>query len=318
MSVMVKCPRSRGRRIRRTSLQFTYYYLMMAVGLLYILIYKYVPMAGVLIAFKDVTPFMNLQKMFTAPWVGLKHFNAFFGSMFFWNTLRNTLMISLYNLIFGFPAPILFALLINEVRNRKYQRIVQSVSYLPHFLSLVIVSGMVRNLFSPTWGLVNHILLMLGREEPIFFFGSNTYIRGLIVGSNIWQEVGWGSIIYLAAISGVDQEMYEAATIDGANRFQKMRYITLPSIMFTITIMFILQCGRILDAGFDRVFLLYSPATYQNADIIDTFAYRASFASASMRYSYSTAVGLFKSVFSLILVTLVNWSTKKLGQEGLW
>ena len=308
-------------RVKRKSFgslwkKYRLYYFLMLIGLVYFLIYKYVPMAGIFIAFKDVSPIMNVEEMFAAPWVGFKHFSAFFNSIFFWNILRNTVVISLYNLLFGFPAPIIFALLINEVRHRKYQRVLQSISYLPHFLSIVIVVGMVRNIFSPNGGLVNQIYMLFGGSEPIFFLGSNDYIRSLIVGSSIWQEIGWGSIIYLAAITGVDQELYEAATIDGANRFQRMWYITLPGIMFTISIMFIMQCGRILDAGFERVLLLYNPITYQNADIIDTYVYRTGL--ADMRYSFSTAVGLFKSIFSLVLVTIVNWGTKKMGQEGLW
>jgi len=288
----------------------------MFIGLLYIFIYKYIPMGGILIAFKDVTPFMTLRKMIEAPWVGLKHFRALCNSIFFWQVMRNTLIISFYNLLFGFPAPIIFALLINEIRSRKFQRTVQSISYMPHFLSVVVVSGMLRNLISIDGGLFNQIFMLFGGKEPIYFLGSNKYIRTLIVGSGIWQEVGWGSIIYLAAIMGVSQEQYEAATIDGASRLQKARYITLPGIMFTISIMFILGCGRLLDAGFDRVMLLYSPATYKNADIIDTFVYRAGIGEA--RYSYTTAVGLFKSIFALILVTGVNKAAKKMGQEGLW
>ena len=288
----------------------------MSAGLLYFIIYKYVPMAGLFIAFKNVLPFMTVSQMISAPWVGFKNFTTFFNSFYFAQTLRNTLIISSYNIIFGFPAPIILALLVNEVRSRRYKKFVQTISYLPHFLSIVIVTGMLRNLISVDGGIVNQIAMMFGAKEPIYFLGSNKYIRGLIVGSGIWQEVGWASIIYLAAIMGVDQELYEAAIIDGANRFRLAWHITLPCIMFTISILFIMQCGRILDAGFDRVFLLYSHVTFKNADIIDTYVYRTGM--GELKYSYSAAVGLFKSIFALGMVSTVNWIAKKMGQVGIW
>ena len=296
--------------------KFKFYYFLMSVGLLYFLIYKYVPMAGVLIAFKKISPFMTVSQMISAPWVGFKNFTTFFNSYYFKQTLGNTLIISSYNIVFGFPAPIILALLVNEVRSGRYKKTVQTISYLPHFLSVVIVTGMLRNLISVDGGFVNQIAMMFGAKEPIYFLGSNKYIRGLIVGSGIWQGVGWGSIIYLAAIMGVDQELYEAAIIDGANRFRLAWHITLPGIMFTISIMFIMQCGGILDAGFERVMLLYSHITYKNADIIDTYVYRTGI--GELQYSYSAAVGLFKSVFALGMVSSVNWIAKKMGQVGIW
>lgn len=295
--------------------KYKFYYLLMLPGLIYFLIYKYLPMAGILIAFKDVSPMDGIQGMLAAPWVGLKHIRQFIASPFFFSTLRNTLLISGYNILFGFPAPIFFALLLNEIRSRKYKKVVQSISYMPHFLSMVIVSGIVFNIFSPNGGIVNQVLTLFGKE-PFFFLGSQEHIRGIIVGTGIWQEIGWGSIIYLAAIANVPEELYEAAIIDGAGTFKRMWYVTLPCIMFTISIMFIMQCGNILDAGFERVLLLYNPGTYETADIIDTYVYRA--AMGDLRYSFSTAIGLFKSIFSLLLVTLVNFTVKKMGQEGLW
>jgi len=295
--------------------KYKFYYLLLTLGIAYFIIYKYIPMAGVFIAFKEVQPFMTVRQMIAAPWVGLKHFRQFTSSIFFTNLLGNTLMISIYSLLWGFPAPIILAVLINEMRGQKFKRFVQSISYMPHFLSMVIVAGMVRNIFSPSVGLVNQIITLFG-AEPIHFLGSNRYIRSLIVGSEIWKESGWGTIIYLAAITGINPELYEAATVDGANRFHRIRYITLPGMMFTISLLFIMNCGRLLDAGFERVFLLYSPATYQKADIIDTYVYRMSM--QDFRYSFGAAVGLFKSVFSLVLVMLANWGAKKLGQEGLW
>lgn len=291
------------------------YYILMLPGLIYFLIYKYLPMAGVVIAFKDVMPFDGLQGILKAPWVGFENFRLFLGSKFFFNIMGNTLAISVYNLIFGFPAPIIFALLLNEVTARTFKKMIQSVSYLPHFLSIVIVCGMVFNILSPTGGLVNEVIKMFG-GEPIYFVGSKEYIRGVIVGSTIWQDIGWSSIIYLAAMTGVPEELYEAATIDGANVFQKIWNVTLPGIMFTVSIMFILAIGKILDAGFERVLLLYSPGVYSKADIIDTYVYRTGI--TDLRYSYSAAVGLFKSVFSLLLVLITNRAAKKMGQSSLW
>ena len=291
------------------------YYLLMVPGLLYFLIYKYLPMFGLVISFKEVMPFDGIQEIIAAPFVGLKNFKLFVSSKFFRNIMGNTLAISLYNLIIGFPAPIIFALMLNEVRSRKFKKIVQSVSYLPHFLSIVIVSGMAIVLLSPNGGMINEIMKLFG-QEPIYFLGSKNHIRGVVVATKIWQDVGWESIIYLAAISGISEELYEAATIDGANILQRIYYITLPCIMFTISIMFLLAVGRFLDAGFERVLLLYNPGVYSKVDIIDTYVYRMGI--TDLRYSFSAAVGLFKSVFSLLLVVGTNTLTKKLGQEGLW
>jgi len=308
-------PRRSKSNIWRKVKAYRLYYILMLPGLIYFLIYKYLPMSGVVIAFKDVMPFDGIGGILNAPWVGLENFRLFLSSKFFLNIMGNTLAISLYNLVLGFPAPIIFALLLNEVSSRKYKNLIQSVSYLPHFLSIVIVCGMVFNILSPTGGLVNEVIRLFG-GEPIYFVGSKEYIRGVIVGSTIWQDIGWSSIIYLAAITGIPEELYEAATIDGANVFQKIWNITLPCIMFTVSIMFILAVGRILDAGFERVLLLYSPGVYSKADIIDTYVYRTGI--TDLRYSYSAAVGLFKSVFSLILVVVTNRAAKKMGQSSLW
>ena len=304
---------------RNTTLQkikrYRLYYLLMLPGLLYFLIYKYLPMMGIVIAFKDVMPFDGFLEILAAPFVGLKNFKLFISSNFFWNIMGNTLAISLYNLILGFPAPIIFALMLNEVRSKNAKKVLQSISYLPHFLSIVIVSGMAIILLSPNGGMVNEMMKLFG-QEPIYFLGSKDHIRGVIVATKVWQDIGWESIIYLAAISGISEEMYEAAIIDGANTLQRIFYITLPGIMFTISIMFLLAVGRILDAGFERVLLLYNPGVYSKADIIDTYVYRMGI--TDLRYSFSAAVGLFKSVFSLLLVMGTNTITKKLGQEGLW
>jgi len=295
--------------------KYKFYYLLSALGLLYFFIFHYLPMAGILIAFKQIQPFMTVQQMITAPWIGLKHFITFVNSYYFWNILGNTLAISFYSLLFGFPVPIILAILINEIRRNKFKKVVQSIFYIPHFLSWVIVASLVSIVFSPNDGIINQIIMFFG-ADPVFFLGNNRYIRSIIVGSNIWKEAGWNTIIYLAAIMGIDQTLYEAASVDGATRFKKIWHITLPGMKFAISLILIMSCGRILNVGFERVMLLYNPATYAKADIIDTYVYRASF--GDLQYSFAAAVNLFKSAVSLILVLTANWASKKLGEEGIW
>jgi putative aldouronate transport system permease protein len=295
--------------------KYKFYYLLMLPGLLFFIVYKYLPMGGVLFAFKDIAPMGGLRDMINSPWVGLKHFKTFLSSMFFWNVMGNTISISLMELCIGFPCPVILALLINEVKNTAFKKVFQTVSYLPHFLSIVIVTGMVRNVLSPNGGLLNALIELFGGES-IYFLGSNAHIRWVIVLSGIWQGIGWGSIVYLAAITGISSELYEAAIVDGANRWQQMVHVTLPALMPIISLMLILRIGDIMDAGFGRVLLLYSPVVYEKSDIIDTYIYRVGL--GQFNYSLSTAVGLFKSVISLALVLFSNWFTKKAGQEGLW
>jgi len=291
------------------------YYLLLLPGLLYLIIFHYIPMFGIIISFKEYQPFMGVEGIFTSEWVGLKHFQKFFNSYYFWDILGNTLAISLLKFIFGFPAPIIFALLLNEVRNKKFMKTVQTISYLPHFLSWVVVSGLLVTLLSTDNGLINIIREAMGKES-IMFLGDPKYFRQVLVISDIWKGIGWGSIVYLAAISGVDQEMYEAAYIDGANRWRRIWHITLPSISHIVVIMLIFSVGGLLNAGFEQIFLLYSPAVYSVADIIDTFVYREGL--QSNNYSYATAVGLFKSLVSMFLLLLTNFIAKRLDQEGIW
>ena len=292
-----------------------FYYLLMIPGILFFVVYKYVPMLGIVVAFKNVAPFDGIERIITAPFVGFIHFSNFFNSVFFWDVFENTIVISLMYLFFGFPAPIILALMINEVGNRYFKKTIQTISYLPHFISMVVVAGLVTNILSPNGGLLNAIITFFG-GEPVFFLGSNPHIRWVITLTAIWQEIGWGSIIYLAALAGISNELYEAATADGAGRWQKLWNITLPGVFSIIMIMFILQVGKILDAGFERVLLLYNPAVYESADIIDTFVYRKGL--NELQYSYSTAVGLFKSVAAFIMIASTNWLAKKSGQESLW
>ena len=295
--------------------RYKFYYLLALPGLLYFVLFHYGTMVGILMAFKDFKPFDGYMGIFTGEWVGFANFKRFFESYYFWNILRNTLVISGQKIIFGFPAPIILALLLNEVGNFRFKKVVQTISYMPHFLSMVVVMGILRKLLAADTGYVNYFIRLLG-GEPIMFLGDERYFRSILVISEIWQTIGWGTIIYLAAISGINPQLYEAATMDGATHFQQARHITIPSIMSVVVIMLILRVGNILDAGFGQIFLLYSPAVYSVADIIDTFVYREGL--GKMNYEYATAVGLFKSIIALFMVLGTNIITKKMGQEGIW
>ncbi|MNH89571.1 putative multiple-sugar transport system permease YteP [compost metagenome] len=291
------------------------YYALILPGLLYFLIFQYVPLYGIIIAFKDVAPFDGLKGIFTSEWVGLKHFRAFASSYYFWEILGNTLLISLYRLLFGFPAPIILALLMNEVRVASFKKIVQTISYLPHFISMVVMAGLITTVFALDGGIVNVLLQKLG-IDPVYFLGDNNYFRSVLVVSGIWKEVGWGTIVYLAAIAGIDSQLYEAAVVDGAGKIKQIWHITIPGIMFIVVIMFIFAVGGLLNAGFEQIFLLYSPPVYKVADIIDTYVYRKGM--VEMQYSFATAVALFKSVIAMFLLLGTNYLAKKLNQEGIW
>ena len=297
-------------------IKYKYLHLMALPCVAYYIIFKYMPMYGVIIAFKNYQPVAGFWGIISSPWVGLAHFRRFFSSIFFVRLLRNTLLISTYRLIFAFPAPIIMAILINEIYGRHFKRVVQTITYMPHFLSWVIVAGLMMVLLSPTSGPVAAIFRNLGMR-PIVIFSDIRFFRPLIVLSDIWKSVGFGTIIYLAAITGLDQEMYEAATIDGASRLQKIFRITLPLLLTSIvSIMFILAVGRILDENFEQIFNLYNPAVYEVGDVFETYVYRTGILSA--QYSYSAAVGVFKAVVSLMLIYISNKVARLLGNEGLW
>jgi putative aldouronate transport system permease protein len=272
-------------------------------------------MLGIVIAFKDVSPFGGIQGIIEAPWVGLRHFERFIQSVFFWDVIQNTLVISGLKILLGFPAPILFALMLNEVLHTPLKRLVQTISYLPHFISWVVVTGLIAALFGSSDGLVTQWLNNMTSGEWSFLTSPTSFIW-LLVGSHVWKTIGWSSIIYLAAISGIDPHLYEAATIDGANRLQMARHITIPSIAFVIAILFIFVIGDLLDAGFEQILLLYSPAVYSVSDIIDTYVYREGL--LGLNYSFAAAVGLFKGVLSLVLILLANSIARRLGQTGIW
>ena len=291
-------------------------YALAALPLLYFVIFQYLPMVGVIIAFQDYDPFLGLTDIFRLDrWVGFKHFRNFFDSIFFWNVMRNTVVISLYKLVFGFPLPIILALLINELRTILFQRTVQTISYLPHFFSMVVAAGIVRAMLTPQGGLLNQLVVGLGGEPKAYLTDPDLF-RSIIVTMDIWQHAGWNSIIYLAAMATINPEMYEAAAMDGANRFHRMWHVTLPSISFAIVITLIFRIGGTLNAGFEQILLLYSPSVYSVSDIIDTYVYRAGL--IGRQYSFGAAVGLFKSALALVLMYMANKIAQKLGQEGLW
>ena len=282
--------------------------------IVYFVIFKYIPMGGIIIAFKDYKIGVG---MLASEWTGFQNFEQIFNTVTFLRSVKNTLIISVLKLAVGFPAPILLALMLNEVRHSGYKRVVQTISYLPHFLSWVVMAGILTQLLSPNNGAVNTILTQwFGVEKPIYFLGDNQYFRGTMVVTDVWKGVGWGSILYLATITSIDPALYEAAICDGANRRQRMRYITLPSLMPTITVMLILNLGSILDAGFDQVLNLYNAAVYQTGDIIDTYVYR--YGLGNLEYALGTAVGLFKNIIGFILVAGTNYIAKKLSGSGIW
>lgn len=301
---------SRWRRlIRQWDIQ-----LMVAPALLFVFIFSYLPMYGVLMAFQDYQLFGGF---FSSPWVGTKHFVAFFQSSDFWNVMRNTIVISLMRLFISFPAPILLALMLNEIRCILFKRMIQTISYLPHFLSWVIVGGFVSSMLSTDNGSVNMLLQALDViEEPISFLSVPEYFWGILVGVGTWKEIGFAAIVYLAAIAGIDPHMYEAASIDGASRFKQVYLITLPSITPVIIIFMILAIGNILNAGFEDILILATnPVLRDVSDVVDTYVYRMGLLNS--RYSYAAAAGLFKSVISVGLLVIANTAARRMG-SSLW
>ena len=286
------------------------YFLALPVVIFYIL-FCYKPMYGVLIAFKDYSPRLGI---WGSEWAGLKHFKAFFDSFYFGRVLRNTLVNSLASIIFGFPAPIIFALLLNEIRNSRFKKIVQTISYMPHFVSLVVVASLIR-FFVNGDGIITKFLGLFGFEQ-ISLLSKASYFVPIYVISGIWQELGWGAIIYLSALAGVDQQLYEAAKIDGAGRWKQTIYITLPEISGTIIIMLLLRIGSIMGVGHEKIILLYNEGIYETADVISSFVYRRGLVDA--KYSFSTAVGLFNSIINFIVVIAFNKLSKKYTEISLW
>ncbi|GBG11228.1 sugar ABC transporter permease [Paenibacillus agaridevorans] len=286
-------------------------YLIVSPVILYYIVFHYAPIYGAIIAFKDYLP---MKGVLGSPWVGFKHFQDFFESYYFWRVLKNTLVISLTSLVFGFPAPIILALLINEVKKKLFSRFVQTVTYMPHFISLVVVCGLVLD-FTRDSGIINAIIGLFGGDK-VTMLNHPGYFVPVYVTSEIWQEIGWGSIIYLAAMGSIDPQQYEAATIDGAGRWKQTVHVTLPGIAPTIMILLILKIGGILSVGYEKIILLYNPAIYETADVISTYVYRKGL--QEFAWSFSSAVGLFNSTINFVLLLTANWLSRKVNQSSLW
>ncbi len=290
--------------------RYLYLFLLPAFG--FFVLFKYVPYYGELIAFKD---FQIGRGIGGSSWVGFKHFRSLLTSDTFWQVFRNTLLLNAYKLLFVFPAPIVLALMLNEVRNRAFKRTVQNLLYLPHFLSWVVLGGIVIAVLSPSTGIVNGLLAALG-IEPVYFMVHPVWWVVVFTAASIWQSAGWGTILYLAAMANIDPPLYEAAKIDGAGKLRQIWHITLPGIRPTIAILLILQMGQMVDVGFEQVFNLQNNAVFGVSDVISTYVYRMGLLAA--QYSYSTAIGLFQGVIALVLMLIVNKVIKKLGENGLW
>ena len=286
-------------------------YLLVVPVLLFYICFHYKPMYGAIIAFQDYNPRKGISG---SEWVGFQQFIRFFNSPYFGRLLRNTLLLSVYGIIFGFPMPIILALLLNELTAEKYKKVVQTVTYLPHFISMVVVTGIIKD-FTQSTGLINDIVVMLGGERTSLIMNPNLY-RTIYIVSDIWQGIGWGSIIYLSALSGVAQDLYEAAAIDGAGRWKQMLHVTLPGIAPTIVIQLILRVGQLLGSGYEKTILLYNEATYETADIIGSYIYRVGILERD--WSYSTAIGLFNSAINLVLLVITNKISRKLSETSLW
>ncbi|MFF2091188.1 ABC transporter permease [Paenibacillus sp. NPDC058174] len=287
-------------------------YLLILPGVIYFLLFKYVPMWGIVISFQDYSPYMGMWK---SPWVGFEHFVTLFKNPDFFLIFRNTMVISLMNILFYFPMPIIIALMLNELRLKRYKRVIQSVIYLPHFLSWVIISGITFLLLSQSGGIINKLLVSFG-FEPYNFLTNPGIFWQLLTVQSIWKETGWGTIIFLAAMAGIDPQLNEAAKIDGASRLRQIWHVTLPGIRHVVITLLILRLGSIMDVGFEQVFLMMNSAVTDVADVFETYVYRNGIQQG--QFSYSTAVGLFKSVIGLLMVIGANKLAKRFGEEGLY
>ncbi|WP_407660145.1 ABC transporter permease [Limimaricola variabilis] len=287
-------------------------YVLLLPTIIWFLLFLYKPMYGLQIAFKDYSIFRGIDG---SPWIGFEHFRTLFDNDQFLRAIKNTVIISFFSLLFGFPAPILLALMFNEILNQTYKRTAQTIVYLPHFISTVIIAGIVMTAFSPSAGIVNTVLEWLGME-PIYFLTRPEWFRPIFIGSGIWQEAGFQSIVYLAAIAGVNPSLYESAVVDGASRWQMMWKVTLPSILPTIIIMLIIRIGNLLEVGFELIILLYQPATYETADVINTFIYRQGLQQG--QYDLAAAAGLFNAVVAFVLVMTANTISKRVSRTSLW
>lgn len=287
-------------------------YSMIIPGLLFFIVFKYIPLGGSIIAFQDYNVFDGIAG---SKFVGLKHFENLFTYPEFYRIFKNTLLISIYQLVFGFPAPIILALLLNEARKAVFKRTIQTILYLPHFLSWVIVGGLVINFLSPSTGLLNDLIKLFGGES-IFFMQEPGYFRTIVVSSGIWKEVGWGTIIYLAAMAGINPDLYEAAEVDGAGKMRQMWSITLPSLLPTIMVMLLLRIGNILDLGFEQIYILLNPLVTETGEVFDTYIYRIGLLGG--QFSYTTAIGLFKSVIGFVMLVSANFISRKTTGNSIY
>ncbi|HML45477.1 MAG TPA: ABC transporter permease subunit [Clostridia bacterium] len=299
------------KRLAKNYRQMKLVYWLAVPVLLYYFVFKYAPMFGVTIAFQD---YRAARGIMNSKWVGFKHFLSFFNSIYAWRLIRNTVVISVYSILFGFPAPILLALLINEIKHSQFKSVVQTISYMPHFISTVVICGVLVD-FLASDGVITDLLVTLGGTRTNLLAEAGAF-RTIYVGSSVWQSVGWGSIIYLATLSGTDPNLYEAAVIDGAGRFRQAVHITLPTLVPLIVLQLIMRMGNIMSVGYEKIILLYSGLTYDTADVISSYVYRRGLQQGE--YSFGAAVGLFNSVINLCLLVLSNWIAKTTTGESMW
>lgn len=289
-----------------------YLHLLVLPAIVAVFIFSYIPMYGIQIAFKE---YSVSKGIWDSPWIGFGNFVSFFESIYFWRLIRNTVVLSFFSLIFSFPVPIIFALMLNEVKNKFFKNTIQTVSYFPHFISVVIVVGMMHTLLSPSTGMINQVIKMLG-GKPIAFMQSSSWFRPLYIISGIWQGFGWSSIIYLSALTGVAPELYEAAEIDGAGRFRKIWSVSIPAIIPTVVVMLILAIGKLMSVGYEKVMLMYNPGIYEVSDVISTYVYRKSIQGGE--FSFGTAVDLFNNVVNFIIIFIANKISRSVSEISLW
>ncbi len=300
-----------GRRVLRDFYVNRWVYAMSVPMLAFYIMFHYMPMYGLIISFKDYSPGLGY---WGSPWVGFKHYIDFFSGVYFRRTLENTLSISIKTLVFSFPAPLILALLLNELSNDRFKRVVQTVTYLPHFISVMVICGLIVD-FTGSKGVINDVIAFFGGERQTMLLNKNLF-QPIYVISGVWQGVGWGTIIYLSALAGIDPELYEAAKIDGAGRFHRALHVTIPGILPTFAILLIMRLGQMMSVGFEKIILLYNTNTYETADVISTYVYRRGL--LEMQYSFSAAVGLFNSVINFVLVVMSNFISRRVSEYSLW
>ncbi|WP_440113777.1 ABC transporter permease [Paenibacillus sp. QZ-Y1] len=306
-------PAGKWSSVKKELVRNRYVYLMLVPVVAYYLIFSYGPMYGLLMAFQE--SYSPIKGIMAGEWVGFDNFTMFFESYYFWRLIKNTLILSFYSIVFGFPAPIILALLLNEVRKKWFRSTVQTISYMPHFISVVVVVGMLKTFSTLDGGLFN-VIRDFFDLQPIMFLAEKDMFRPMYILSNIWQGAGWASIIFLAALSGIDPQLYEASKIDGAGRWRQLLHITLPGIMPTIVIMLILRMGAVMNADFQKILLMQTAPTYETSDVISTFVYRSGILEGN--YTYSTAIGLFNGVINFALLIIANAISRKLNSTSLW